>query len=50
MGSRKINQLVKYTNNMEAMFYGLTERSIRRLAYKISVRNNIVHHFINDTK
>jgi hypothetical protein len=35
---------------MEAMLYGLTTRSIRSLAYQIAVRNNIVHHFNNETK
>ncbi|KAJ8953478.1 hypothetical protein NQ318_023599 [Aromia moschata] len=57
LGSRKLTfsrdleaQLVEYTKNMESMMYGLTTRSIRSLAYQLAVRNNIVHHFNNETK
>ncbi|KAH0815280.1 uncharacterized protein [Tenebrio molitor] len=57
LGSRKLTfpmelekQLVDYVKNMEAMLYGRTTRSIRSLAYQIAVRNNIVHHFNNETK
>lgn len=39
------NQLAKYIIDMEARFYGLTEKSLKELAFKLAKANNIATRF-----
>lgn len=41
------SELVDYLLEMEKTFYGLTRNDVRRIAFQLAERNNIVHPFTN---
>ncbi|KAJ8928087.1 hypothetical protein NQ314_019385 [Rhamnusium bicolor] len=46
LGDEVEEELVRYILLMEAKFYGLTRKHLRRMAYTLAQRNNIKHPFI----
>ena len=43
-------ELVKYLVEMESLFYGLSRKDLRRLAFQIAEKNGIPHNFNRDDK
>lgn len=44
------NELAEHAMNLEKLFYGLTLKSLRKLAYEYATANNINHTFPQETK
>ena len=47
--SEQEKELVDYALRMESMFYGLTVKDVRQLAFQLAERNNIKHPFNKNT-
>lgn len=44
------NDLVQHLLDLEVRFFGVTSSDLRSLAYQLAVKNNIPHHFNNESK
>lgn len=43
-------KLVDYIRLLDELFFGLTQKKLKSLAYEFAAKNNIVHRFNNETK
>lgn len=48
LGENLEQELVDYVLRMEAKFYGLTMKDLRRLAFQLAVKNKLTHPFSED--
>ena len=44
------NNLVKYIQKMEGMFYWLTTQDVRSLAFQLAEKNKLPHYFSDEIK
>ena len=44
------NNLVKYIQKIEGMFYGLTTQDVRSLEFQLAEKNKLPHYFSNEKK